>query len=158
MSRLAATKNSRPSQIFIQRRTGSAITSASSTIRNVKLRQSSTNTSRAGTIAATTARINSSDLTTTRKISTLRLALNHSSRDRFVNRISTPVWIAKIRARHSRHPAPRLVIIPIVRPVVSTAATTTVIRMAIIIVVTIVSRMRIVLVVRQRIPADITPK
>lgn len=157
MSRLAATEDSRAPQVFIQSRTGRAIPCSSSTIRNVELWQSSTDAIRSRTLAATpTGRINPLDLTTTRKIFTIRLAVDHSSRNRFVNRISTPVWIAEIRTRHSRHAAPRLVVIPIVWPVVSAAAT--VIRMTIAIVMPVVSRMWIVLVIRQRIPADVTAK
>lgn len=144
MSRLTATVDSTASQLVIQRRTGCAIARSCRTIRHVNHWYLTSGTP-----------IRES---TTRHIFTIRLAIQNSPRDGFINSLSAPVWIAKIAARHARHAAPMLVFrtARIIWP--STRLIITVTRMTVTIPMSIVSRMRILLVVIQRVPADVVAK
>ena len=80
----------------------------------------------------------------TRQIVTLRIAIDHSARHRFINAAATTVWITPISTRHTCHTTPVVVIVASSIPVV--------------IAMSITTRMWIALVITQRIPADVIAK
>ena len=87
-------------------------------------------------------------------IATLRIQIYNPACDRFFNSLSSSLRISKIAAWHSRH-ATRIAVI--VSTVPATVAPSAITRstIAIPIVTTIVTRMWISLIVRQRIPANV---
>ena len=143
MSRLTAAVDSSASQLVVQRRAGCAIARSCRTIGHVDHWYLTSGT----TIGERT----------TRNIFTIWFAIEHSSRYGFINSFSAAAWIAKIAAGHARYAAPMLVF-RTARLIWSSRLVITVTRMPVTIAVTIVSRMRILLVVIQRVPADVVAK
>lgn len=139
---LSSAKDSRTSEIVVQCDSGLSFSSACSSIRNCHQRNPApANPARQIAIAA------------------FRIALKYSSRHRFVDCSSTPLGIAKVAARQTRHATPvsRISVVAtsltmppvtagfvVTRPVISRS-----------IFVPIVTRTWVAIVIRQRIPADI---
>ena len=120
-------ENSRASEVLVQCDTGSAFGSPSLLIRNVQNWQSTVETSCV--------------YIATRQIGLLRWSIHHSARNRFVNALSAPMRISEVVSRHSRHTAPRLmvVIVPIRAPPASTRSTVAVAWSLVTIVMTVVT-------------------
>jgi hypothetical protein len=133
--RLSPAENSVATKIIIQRQTRRTLASACRSIRNMDHRHSASTT------------------TATRQIFTLRIAVDHSACNSFVNSPATTVGITPISTRHMRHTTPVVVIVP------SSITISIVITITIAIsVMTITTRMWISLVIIQRIPADVIAK
>src|SRR6185369_5161589 len=144
-SQLSTAKDFRAPQLFIQCNTRSSFPSTSSALRNYHLRISS----------------HVPAITTERQLSaSLRLSLDHSPRNSFiVETAPSSIGITKISPRHACYATPRFVIRIFIRAslarIIMTASTTAAAVTWSTIVVTVIMRVWIVVVIRQRIPADV---
>lgn len=162
-SRLPSSKNSRTTQVLIQRDTRSSFSRTRGTIRNLNNRNPANRATRCLLAFALASRRISRESRQLR--SRLRRGIDNSASDRFFNAASSPFRITEVSSRNSRHSAP--VFVSVIRTSITAATTTTIAGPTIAvpatttsvarvsIIVTVPPRMWIALVVRQRIPANI---
>lgn len=151
-SRFASTEDSCAPQIFIERSSRRAFRCASRSIGNFPTRKSSSWT--IGRVAFTST--SDGDIlrnsTATRNIYNFRITIDHSTPSRFVNAASTTIGISKVSPRQTRHATPWSIVTTIAA---ATSRTVMTIISIITPIVTIVTRTRISLVIRQRVPTNI---
>jgi hypothetical protein len=144
LSRLSTSKNSRAPEFFIQSSTRSSFPGARPALRNHNLRISPRVTT----------------LTARQFSASLRLGLDYSAGNSFVfETASSSVGITKVSAWHSCYATPGFVIgivigPPLTRIIMAASTTSTAVTWSSL-VVTIITRVWIAVVIRQRIPADV---